>query len=99
MSQAECSKEIVIGRRVTGAIRSLVNARSLQLEYVRSWHESLLVPVLMYGSETMKWREKEGSRIWYVQYGQPQWFAEYQENGLSPEYIYKSVVLSDKGYG
>ena len=54
MSQAECSKEIVIGRRVAGAIRSLVNARSLQLEYVRSWHESLLVPVLMYGSETMK---------------------------------------------
>ena len=25
-------------------------------------HESLLVPVLMYGSETMIWREKERSR-------------------------------------
>ena len=26
-------------------------------------HESLLVPVLIYGSETMLWKEKERSRI------------------------------------
>ena len=31
------------------------------------WHESLLVPVLMYGSKTMIWREKERSRIRAVQ--------------------------------
>ena len=55
------------GRRVVGAIRSLVNARSLQLEYARVLHGSLLVPVLMYGSETMIWREKERSRIRGVQ--------------------------------
>ena len=30
-------------------------------------HESLLVPVLKYGSETMIWREKERSRIGAVQ--------------------------------
>ena len=51
------------GRRVAGAIRSLLNARSLQLECAKVFHESLLVPVLMYGSETMIWREKERSRI------------------------------------
>ena len=51
------------GRRITGAIRSQVNTRSLQLEYARVLHESLLVPVLMYGSETMIWREKGRSRI------------------------------------
>ena len=39
------------GRRVAGAIRSLVNARSLQLKGVRVLHESLMVPVLTYGSE------------------------------------------------
>ena len=44
------------GRRVAGAIRSLVNARDFQL-----------VNVLMYGSETMFWREKERSRIRAVQ--------------------------------
>ena len=36
-----------------GAIRYLVNVRSLQLECARALHESLLVPVLTYGSETM----------------------------------------------
>ena len=46
------------GRRVAGAIKSLVNARSL--------HESLLMPALTYGSETI-WREKERSRIRAVQ--------------------------------
>ena len=30
-------------------------------------HEILLVPVLMYGSETMLWKEKKGSRVRAVQ--------------------------------
>ena len=60
--EAECSRKMARGRRVAGAIRSLVNARSLQLECARVLHESLLVPVLIYGSETMIWREKERSR-------------------------------------
>ena len=51
--EAVCSRKVVSGRRVVGAIRTLVNARSLQLECARVLHESLLVPVLTYGSETM----------------------------------------------
>ena len=51
------------GRSVAGAIRSLVNARNLQLECATVLHESFLVPVLTYGSETMIWREKEWSTI------------------------------------
>ena len=42
---AVCSRKVVSGRRVASAIMFLVNARDL--------HETLLVPVLMYGSETM----------------------------------------------
>ena len=53
--------------RVACAIRYLVNVRSLQLECVTVLHESLLEPILTYGSETMIWREKEGSRIRAVQ--------------------------------
>ena len=55
--EAECSRKAASGRRVSGAIRSLVNARSLQLECARVFHETLLVPILMYGSETMIWKE------------------------------------------
>ena len=41
----------------------------MQLECARILHESLLVPVLTYGSETVIWREKERSRIRAVQMG------------------------------
>ena len=50
---AECNRMVASGRRVAGAVRSLVNARDLHLEYARILHETLLVPVLIYGSETM----------------------------------------------
>ena len=46
---------------------SLVNARDLQLQCVRFLHETLLVPVLVYGNETMLWQEKERSNIRSVQ--------------------------------
>ena len=58
--ESECLRRVVSGR-VSGAFRSLVNGRGLQIECARVLHESLLVPVLMYGSETAIW--KEGSRI------------------------------------
>ena len=59
------SREVASGRRVAGAIRSLVNVRDLQLDYSRV----LIVPVLMYGIEAMLWlwKEKERSRIRPVQ--------------------------------
>ena len=64
---AECSRKVASGRRVAGVIRSLVNTRALQLECARVFHETLFVPVLMYGNETMFWKEKERSRIRAVQ--------------------------------
>ena len=62
-ARAKYSRKVVSGRRVADAIRSLVNARDLQLEYVRVLH----VPFLMYGSDKMLWKEKERSRIRAVQ--------------------------------
>ena len=41
------------GRRVVGAIKSLINARDLQIECARVLHETFLVHVLTYGSETI----------------------------------------------
>ena len=48
---AECSRKVKSGRRVAGAIGSLVNARDLQPECARVLHKTFLVLVLMYGSE------------------------------------------------
>ena len=64
---AEGSRKVVKRRKVTGVIRSLVNARHLQLECDRVLHETLLAPVLIYCSDTMLWREKEKSRLRDVQ--------------------------------
>ena len=47
-----CNSAIIIFRGA-GVIRSLVNARDLQLESGRVLHEILLVPVLVYDSETV----------------------------------------------
>ena len=58
---------VVSRRRAAGAIRSVVNARDLQLEFTRVLHEALLVSVLMSGSEVMLWREKNKSRVRVVQ--------------------------------
>ena len=45
--ETECSRKVVSGWRVTGAIRSLFYSRGLQLEYAKVLHETLLVSVLM----------------------------------------------------
>ena len=63
----QCRRKAASGKRDGGAIRSLVNARGLQLECARVLHETLLVPVFMYGSETMIWKKEERSRIRAVQ--------------------------------
>ena len=59
----ECRKKVVNGKKVAGTIRFLVNDRDLQLDCARVLLESLLAYVLVYGSETMIWKEKESSRI------------------------------------
>ena len=61
--EAECIRKMTSGKRVVGAIRSLVNA-SLSVLVLQ---ETLLVPVLTYCSETMLWNEKERSIIRAVQ--------------------------------
>ena len=55
---AECSRKGVSGKKVAGAMRFLFNARDLQLECARVFHETLFVPVLMYGSETCYGRRR-----------------------------------------
>ena len=64
---AEYRRKVASEKRVAGACRSLVNARGLQLVCARVLHETLLVPVLMYSSETIIWKEKERSRIRAIQ--------------------------------
>ena len=51
--EAKCRTTVVSGRKVAGSIRSMVHARSWQLEFSKVLHESLLVPVLTYGNEIM----------------------------------------------
>ena len=45
------------GRRVASGARSLVNDRSLHLENAQ------VLPVLMYGSDTMIWKEEDRCRV------------------------------------
>ena len=47
--EAKFSKKMGSRRKLTGAIRYLVNARSLQLKCARVLRDSLLAPFLTYG--------------------------------------------------
>ena len=50
--EGESHRKVASGRRAAGVIRSLVNARGLQLECARALHEILLEPVHIYDTET-----------------------------------------------
>ena len=54
MDEKEGRRKVASGRVAAGAIRFLVNARNLQLECAKVLHETLLVSVLMYESETIE---------------------------------------------
>ena len=49
----QCHKKVASERKVAGNIWSMFNAKGLQLECARVLHEALLMPVLIFGSETM----------------------------------------------
>ena len=57
--EADCSRKVASGRMVAGVIMFLVNTRDLLLECARILHETLLLPVLVYGSETVTEGEGE----------------------------------------
>ena len=63
-----CEKDVdqrnVQGRRVAGFVSSMVKKNGLNVECARATiHNVVLVPTLLYGSETICLKEKEMSRI------------------------------------
>src|SRR5678815_232284 len=63
----EGSRKVVNDRKVDGAIKSLVDVKGLSLECTRVLHECMLLPVLMYSSETMVWNKRYRSKVQCVQ--------------------------------
>ena len=60
ISETEFCRKEEKGRRVADTIRSLVDATDLKLKYARLFNEALLISILMYGNETLIWKEKRG---------------------------------------
>jgi hypothetical protein len=67
LDDVECGRKVSNGRKVSGAIKLMVNVKGLSLKCAKVLHESMLVPVLMYGSETMVWNPKYRSKMQAVQ--------------------------------
>ena len=78
-----------------GCHRSLDNARDLQLQCARVLHKTLLVPVLMYGSETLLWK-KQRPRIRSAQMDNLKSLLGIRRTD-SPECTDKGVVRGDEG--
>src|SRR5678815_4220734 len=64
---AECSKKVVNFRKVAGAIKPLVDVKRLSLECARVLCEGMLLPVLVYSSETMVWNKRYRSKVQCLQ--------------------------------
>ena len=64
---AECNRKVSNGRKMAGAIKTLVNAKGLDIECTRVLHEAMLVQALMYGSEVMVWEKKYRTKVQAVQ--------------------------------
>ena len=73
---ADCRRKLARGRRVAGAVKSLVNARDLQFEYTKILHETLLVPVLIYGVRQCYGKRRRDLDLGCTD-GQPQRIARY----------------------
>ena len=56
--EVENSRKVASGERVADAIKSLVNAKDLQIECARVLHEALLVSLLMYGVRQCNGRKR-----------------------------------------
>ena len=90
---AVCSRKGASGRRVAGAIRTIVNARDLQIE---SCMKHCLY-ILTYGNETMLWKEKERSRIRAVQMDKLRGLLGIRKMNRVPNAWIKRVVQSNEG--
>lgn len=55
------------GGKIAEGIRALVNKKELSLECVRVLHKNMVIPPAMYGSKTIIWKEREGSKTRTVQ--------------------------------
>ena len=55
------------GRKVAGAIKSLVDVKRLSLECASVLREGMLLPVLMYSSESRVWNKRYRSKVQCIQ--------------------------------
>jgi hypothetical protein len=59
----DVNNRVVHGRRVAGIMSKIVNKHGLSVDCSRGLYESMLVPTLLYGSETIFVNERDESRI------------------------------------
>jgi hypothetical protein len=67
LCKAEIEQRVMKGRSVCGAIKKLVNQRSLSLECGKALYVGLLVPTLLYSNETLVMYERDISRLQAVE--------------------------------
>jgi hypothetical protein len=100
--KAEIEQRVMKGRNVCGAIKKLVNQKSLSLECARALHEGVLVPTLLYSNETLTVYERDVSRLQAVEMsllrnmiGVTRW--DRHRNEEIREWCGVSVSLSERG--
>ncbi len=75
------------GRSVTGSLARVMKGRSVSMEVKRGLRNSILMPALIYGSETWLWNRTQQSRVCVVEMsylraacGVTRWYGESNES-------------------
>ncbi len=55
------------GRRVVGSLGRIMNGRSVSMEVKRDLRNTIIVPTLIYASETWAWNESQRSKVQAVE--------------------------------
>ncbi len=98
--EGEVRERAVKGRSVIGSLARVMKGRSVSMEVQRGLRNSILLPTLMYGSETWTWNRAQQSRVCTVEMsylsgecGVTRW------DGESNESVYNSCGMGSRANG
>ena len=61
--ESDIERRKTAGTNVNGALRPIMKSRSVSIPAKKMMHQAILLPTLMYGSESWTWLKKDESGI------------------------------------
>ena len=98
--EAETRERALQGRKVVGAVGSVMRGRSVSVDVKRGIRDCVLLPALTYGGETWNWKAADESRIRAVEMSYLRGACRgYGPDRMSNEEVYERFEMGEKSAG